>query len=279
MSKSNLRLQGEEIEILRVINGIAQASIRHCVALVGTTLGGRAAGRANVSLWRLKSAFHPRVSSLENQLHILHIPRTSGTATKEWLGRSVPRELQNALIFHDHGVKLRNLRKCNYALTFRQPISRFDSVTKQAGHNLRKSNKLRQMSRLGLSSQRKFTLPAEGVERLLSSGKIGPRYLGYLALNAAGELSEPMAAWLSVRQLTRCPPAVVQEYDDNERLKVQFEKFLGVPLPSRQVSNSSSKVPKPEPNYSVEQFPELYKFLRPDFLLYESLVEICQTAP
>lgn len=173
---------------------------------MGTTLGARAAGRTNVFLWRLKSAFHPRVTGLENQLHILHIPRTSGTATKQWLRRSVPRELQDALVFHDHGVKLRNLGNCNYALTFRQPISRFDSVTKQAEQNLRKSNKLRQMSRLGLSSQRKFTLPAGGVERLLSSGKIGPRYLGYLALNAAGELSEPMTAWLNVRQLSRCPP-------------------------------------------------------------------------
>lgn len=234
------------VNLLRNTNSLYQLFLRHSVAFFGAIMGPGIAGTINARLWRLKSFltgfFHGRgASNSTKKLHLLHVPRCSGTSNRHWLTGDL--EAREMVILHDHGTKVRHIRGRPYAILFRPPLERLASALKKGVSNYNDEAKRVHYTPLQLRAMEKYMVgDIETIEITIKSRIFRDRYRGYLSLNALGELTEPLESWISQREIHEYPPLIVARYDDNPAIRTELTKALGLELTERHTVNSGGRL-------------------------------------
>ena len=235
----------------RHINSLTQVLIRHAVAFMGASFGPELSGRLNVLLWRARARLYSKIVDIPlGQVNYLHIPRTGGTSMKNWID-GVP---NSDLVIHDHGTKSFHIKPpMKYIVAYRMPSQRLASALARANSNIKIAEKVATMTKMQSNSIKNFgNLCVPELEDQIRATSWKRRYKAYLTLNCAGELTEPLASFVSKRDLFRNPPSLAFHYEDSNSLSHFLKTELGLQLTDRPWSNKETgeRFFEPTPNLS-----------------------------
>mgnify|MGYP000184931077 CR=1 FL=1 len=226
-----------------------QLLIRHSVALLGASFGPVHAGKLNVLLWRARARLYSAVVNIQlGPVNYLHVPRTGGTSMKHWLAGVT----ESTIMVHDHAPKSFHVKPpVRYVVAWRMPSQRLASALARANSNTEIARKVATMTNLQLKSIRSLgRLQVPELENRIRASSWRRRYVAYLSLNCAGELTEPFASWISKKDLVENPPVFAFSFEDSNTLESFMRQDLGLEITDRPWFNrgNGDRIFGPTPN-------------------------------
>ena len=261
--------------VVSFANSQYQMILRWTVAMVGAIWGPRPAGRLNVRLWRLRGHLIKillRRTLEPDVLHFIHVPRTGGTSGKRFIREN---GLSGKIFSHYHGTKVYHLNGAPWMMLIRDPLERLESSFYQVEKNWWRGKKTG-LQKKAVSWRLRVFPGLIDVAKALSSRSFFARFRAYLAINAAGELTEPLASWVSVADLRKNPPAFVGHHDDTMAMEQYLRsRFEITPVKKRGEQNARAAREKNSARERRElQKSALLEFFEVDTIIYKELSKL-----